>query len=180
MKKIFIQKFVFVFVIILVLVLKAFVAKADFTSVNAGLTGVRNAATAWGDYDNDGSLDLLLTGRYIDNDYIYITDLYDGASFSKADFNLLGVAFAGIAWGDYDNDGDLDLLLTGYDSHNDRSSKIYRNDNGSFTDIGAALTAVAESSVAWGDYNLDGYLDILLSGSSSAGYVRKVPPQKPS
>ncbi len=44
---------------------------------------------------------------------------------------------------------------------------MYRNDGGGvFTDIGAALTGVYWSSVAWGDYDNDGDLDILLAGDS--------------
>src|SRR5881396_1851790 len=37
-------------------------ATVSFTDVGAALTGVRNSSVAWGDYDNDGDLDLLLTG----------------------------------------------------------------------------------------------------------------------
>ena len=69
-----------------------------------------------------------------------------------------------VAWGDYDNDGDLDILLAGY-TESAYVSKVYRNDGGgAFTDIGAALTGVRDCSVAWGDYDNDGDLDILLAG----------------
>ena len=57
--------------------------------------------------------------------------------------------------GDCDNDGVLDVLLTGLGSSG-RVSKIYRNGGGAnplFTDIGAALAPVSNSSVAWGDYD---------------------------
>jgi len=45
-----------------------------------------------------------------------------------------------------------------------RVSQIYRNDSGTFTDIAAAITPVDQGSVAWGDYDNDGDLDIALSG----------------
>jgi hypothetical protein len=81
-----------------------------------------------------------------------------------------------LAWGDYDNDGDLDLALAGRDTVGPLS-KIYRNDGGTlvndgndggntFTDIGAGLTGVYACSLAWGDYDNDGDLDLALAGSN--------------
>jgi len=53
-----------------------------------------------------------------------------------------------MAWGDYDNDGDLDLALVGY-TGSTRISKIYRNDNGTFVDTLANLTGVESGFLAW-------------------------------
>jgi hypothetical protein len=78
------------------------------------------------------------------------------------------VAYGSVAWGDVDNDGDLDILLTG-SSVCGFVAKVYRNDGGAptptFTDIGAGLTGVSYSAAAWGDYDNDGDLDILLTGN---------------
>ena len=73
-------------------------------------------------------------------------------------------------WGDCDNDGDLDILLTG-DTGSGDISRIYRNDEGSFTDVGADLPGVEYSSAVWGDYDNDGDLDILLTGLPGVGYI---------
>jgi hypothetical protein len=67
-------------------------------------------------------------------------------------------------WGDYDNDGDLDLLLTGYWST--YTTKLYRNDYGVFTEVPTGIINVYSSSVRWGDYDNDGKLDILISGGN--------------
>ncbi len=144
-----------------------------FTDINAGLTGVGSCSAAWGDYDNDGDLDILLTGFAAGGG---ISRIYrnDNGVFVDINAGLPGVYRSSVAWRDYDNDGDLDILLTGF-TDGGQISRIYRNDNGAFVDIGAGLIGVDDSSVAWGDYDNDGDLDILLTGwSSLAGYVGEI------
>ncbi len=73
------------------------------------------------------------------------------------------------AWGDYDNDGDLDLYVA-----NDYGQNcLYRNDGGRFTDVAVEAGVVDHGSgmsVCWGDYNLDGNLDLYVGNMwSSAG-----------
>jgi uncharacterized repeat protein (TIGR01451 family) len=143
------------------------------TAASAGLTGVCYSAVAWGDYDNDGDLDILLTGYgpgYTPVSRLYRNDPASGTGRIFTDINagLVDVWFSAVAWGDYDNDGDLDILLAGVDSSNNRLSRVYRNNgDSSFTDIGAGLPGVDYGAVAWGDYDNDGDLDILLSGRNA-------------
>ena len=65
------------------------------------------------------------------------------------------------AWGDYDNDGDLDYLI----SIKGGEVRLYRNDNGMFVSVGAELGLPVSGDqirgVSWGDYDNDGYLDII-------------------
>jgi len=151
-----------------------------FVDVGASLTGVSGGALAWGDYDNDGDLDILLSGFYgpLVASPPSTTKLYrnDGGVFTEvAATGLPSVAYSSAAWGDYDNDGRPDILLTGLAGAGAYVSGVYRNNgNGTFTDVGAGLTPVVEGSVAWGDYNNDGYLDILLTGNPGASSSAKV------
>jgi hypothetical protein len=88
---------------------------------------------------------------------------------------LTGVTGGAVHWGDYDNDGDLDILLTGGSGGIPYSvSKIYRNDgNNLFSEQNnISLAAVNDGSVQWGDYDNDGDLDILLTGSGISKIYR--------
>ncbi|AFY82417.1 SBBP repeat-containing protein [Oscillatoria acuminata] len=144
-----------------------------FTPVESILTGVDNGSVAWGDYDGDGDLDLLITGRRGMSRFSKIYQNNGSGNFIDIDAGLIGVDNGSVAWGDYDGDGDLDILLTGDSNGNSNGiAKIYRNDGGNFIDIAANLPGVVNSSVEWGDYDNDGDLDILLTGHhfSSGGY----------
>jgi PKD repeat protein len=136
-----------------------------FTDIKAGLPGVKYSSVAWGDYNNDGELDLLITGQQ--EDLSNISKIYRNngdQTFTEINANLKGVCYSSSSWGDYDNDGDLDILITG-STGNEYSSIIYRNEgNGTFIVTDAGLLAVWSGSSGWGDYDNDGDLDVILSG----------------
>jgi hypothetical protein len=115
---------------------------------------------AWGDYDNDGDLDLYVTNEGPNN-----LLRNDAGSFTDVTVSPLGDAGYGrsAAWGDYDNDGDLDLYLVNWDGAN----RIFRNDGDEFT-VGPGCACPVTSDVregfstAWADYDKDGDLDLYL------------------
>jgi hypothetical protein len=142
----------------------------DTWSEAATLTGVSDSSAAWGDYNSDGNLDLLVAGSSVNP----VTTLYQGdgsGNFTPvAGAGLTGVFDGDVAFGDYNSDGRPDILLTGA-ADNGRTEiviKLFRNDGGgAFTDVtaGSGLGPGFEgSSVAWGDYNRDGRPDILVAG----------------
>jgi predicted nucleotidyltransferase len=135
-----------------------------FTDIKANLVGLSRGTAAWGDYDNDGDLDLLMSG--LNNQRKRTTLLYKNnrGRFAKINAPLIQVSRSSLAWGDYDNDGDLDILIAGMDNQGKRLSKIYQNNQGSFSDVKANLLGLSAGSVAWGDYDNDGDLDILITG----------------
>ncbi|MEZ4775832.1 MAG: FG-GAP-like repeat-containing protein [Bacteroidia bacterium] len=137
---------------------------------------VSESSISLGDYDNDGDLDILAAGDLgggLTSTSIYTNN--GGNTFVKdadASSDLAQVRLAGLAWGDYDNDGDLDIVVTGQQANNNLVATIYENQGGRFlADLAASdsLTDVYKSSVKWGDYDNDGDLDLVLAGTSGTG-----------
>ncbi len=143
----------------------------SFTSVQPELLGVANSySNAWGDYDNDDDLDLAVslgTGevRLYRNDAGVLVSVGAELAMPQAGSHEL----RGLSWGDYDGDGDIDLL--GGSTPTDHLTKVLRNDGGkSFTDVAAdiGLTIPGRSArqTNWVDYDNDGDLDVYAADRS--------------
>ncbi len=92
-----------------------------FRNVAAGTllaADAHSVAAAWGDYDNDGSADLYV-GRYLSGQAQVPDALFRNAGGVFEDVTPPGLleqgASHGVAWADYDGDGDLDLALANND-----------------------------------------------------------------
>jgi hypothetical protein len=137
---------------------------------NIGLFLPAHGSVDWGDYDNDGLLDILVTGFGTNGQVVAQVWRNTGNGFTNINAGLTGVWAGSAVWGDYDNDGRLDILLTGGTSvsngyPSEFVTQIWRNTGNGFTNINANLPAVGFLSGAlWGDYDGDGRLDILLTG----------------
>ncbi len=143
------------------------------------LTGVLNAAVAWGDYDSDGDLDLVVTGMKTDEEHLSVLYRNDPLGMFSPDATVLlrGLQSGSADWADYDNDGDLDLLLTGEDVAEEKWTIFYENDPvGTLTDTGShGLPGVYYTSdAAWGDYDNDGDLDLAILGGTGGGGITRV------
>lgn len=89
-------------------------------------------------------------------------------NYIELDTDILPLVFAAADFADYDNDGDQDLAVIGVTGDFTDKTKIYRNDNGVFTDILANLPIMHMGAVNWVDYDLDGDFDLFLSGQDYA------------
>lgn len=141
----------------------------NFTEViGTSLVGVIFGSVAFADIDNDGDQDLLITGRSIPEQGITILYLNDGnGNFTQVTGTPFeNVEYSSIAFADIDNDGDQDVLITGFNTDFIAISKLYTNDgNGNFTELlNTPFVGVNLSSVAFADIDGDGYKDLLITG----------------
>ncbi|MEZ4706109.1 MAG: FG-GAP-like repeat-containing protein [Caldilineaceae bacterium] len=159
---------------------------ADFVDVSqaAGITAVHQASwdeyseerpftdgylavgQAWSDYDNDGWVDLYVTGNEEPN-VLYHNQRNGTFAVSPLaeSVSLPDVLSGGAVWADFDNDGwrDLYVLVHG-------ANVLFHNEQGQgFTDV-TAQAGVGDvgkgTTAAWGDYDGDSFLDLYVANWS--------------
>jgi len=131
---------------------------------------VSHGQAHWGDYDNDGKLDIIMAG----NNIAKILHNNGSMSFSGIAAPLPALSYATCNWVDYNNDGQPDAFVSGHTTAGD-VSKLYRNDHSVFTEVNiqpSGFQGLSYGSSKWADLNQDGKMDLLLSGEDTVmGYV---------
>jgi len=136
---------------------KTFTLPGFYTISIPGLPGVRSSSVAWGDYDNDGRLDFLITGNRSGE---AVSQLWrnTGSGFSNVTASvapgLPGFSPGSLAWADFDNDGRLDFLITGEQSSGGLVSQLWRN-NVPGSNAPPAAPAGLSSTVSGGTVSLN-------------------------
>ncbi len=135
-----------------------------------------SVACAWGDYNNDGFLDLFVTRIFDGHNALYRNNGDGTLSLVNDVAPVLDEGnSAGCAWADYDNDGWLDLFVTNVGEFDPVTVVLmspgtnclyHNNGDGSFTKLtsGSLVNDTAYSvAPAWAGYDNDGFLDLFVS-----------------
>lgn len=146
-----------------------------FTDTNSNLAKLYDGDISWVDINKDGWIDLVVSGYtgtapktavYLNNQGKYFTE--NGA------FNLPQLYSSKMAWGDLDNDGDTDLVISGIDATENYVFKMLNNENNKTfvedSEFSAKYTGfIGDIKIA--DIDLDGDNDIVYNGENKSGWI---------
>ncbi|HSH02144.1 MAG TPA: FG-GAP-like repeat-containing protein [Anaerolineae bacterium] len=119
-------------------------------------------SVALGDANNDGNLDIAFGNASGHTNTIYFNDKFNFANSSSFNFYLGWQSTetnntTSVAWGDPDNDGDLDLAV----GNGGQTNRLYQNDGqGQFTSLLLDNDRKRTSAISWGDMDGDGDVDL--------------------
>ena len=129
----------------------------------------KSDGASWGDYNNDGKPDLCVVNWYGQNNLLYKNDGGGNFTFMSSSIVSNDDGYSETcSWGDYDNDGYLDLYVTNSDPP--FLNYLYRNNgSGDFIKMDSAIVSEAFTSrgVNWIDYDNDGEQDLFITNESN-------------
>lgn len=159
---------------------------ADFEKTE-DMPRLSNGSGAWGDYNNDGQLDLITIGCNINDgwkDVAYIYENKGNGEFLCHENPIAGARESAVAWIDFDNDGNLDIVTCGARGGNraNAATRLFRNLGApgyAFEEVAdAGMEGISNESekcyhyIAVADFDNDGWQDILITGQNSSGTRR--------
>jgi hypothetical protein len=136
---------------------------------------------SWGDIDKDGYMDAYIR-NHSRNPSLYRN--WGAGTFEDITFQLGIITpgdFQGASWGDFDNDADVDLYQALGSPWEGKVNYLYRNDSASsifFNEIaepsGVANPDGRGRAPVWFDYDMDGYLDLLICNLAGQNIFTKL------
>ena len=135
------------------------------------LFGMIYSSVSWQDIDNDGDQDLLAIGNNGSGSRFAKLYKNNEGVFTEIASGINGLDYASIDWAEFNEDGYIDLIVTGQASA--ATTQIYTNNAGNgFVENSDALPEISEGAARWADFNSDGLIDVFLIGMEGAsGYA---------
>ncbi|MDC0116859.1 Ig-like domain-containing protein [Flavobacteriaceae bacterium] len=133
-------------------------------------------------FEEDETIDIkvgsISNGTSESND-IEVVTIIESTRLTKVDSPFEGVENGKVSWGDYDRDGDMDLLLMGQGSDG-TITNVYRNDgndesgNPKFVNTNQNFTKYIGGDIEFVDVDQDGWLDVAVTGVSPQGRISEL------
>lgn len=148
----------------------SYIYAQSFEDISAGLDPLSGGRMNWADLDNDGDLDIIYSGTSGDASQTFYTRVYEnnGGTFVLRTTNLPHLRNGEITPGDFDKDGDADMLLSGYTVAGNTSA-IYENKGAFDFVLKQSLDGILNATPSWTDIDNDEDLDVVIAGDDDTG-----------
>jgi len=140
-----------------------------FTLSTTNLPAYSNMYTDWADFDNDGLIDVAITGYSAGQRKCEIYRNQGNFVFSLMPYSFEPLAFGNVSWADLDGDGKIDLIINGSNAQGKAVTRVYKNTGNNFTLINLSLEGITSGSTVCFDFDNDGLTDIFYTGINSYG-----------
>jgi len=145
------------------------IGNGKFSSINSNFTGLINSSCDWGDINNDGFLDIVVSG-YSEIKKSKLTKIYvndQNENFFEFQVTLPSVDSGFVKFVDLNNDGKVEIIVSGSDLNNNPLSAIYSiNHKNEIQEYSYQIDSLKYSSASFGDYNNDGFNDLIVTGNN--------------
>ena len=147
-----------------------------FESVNNIFEKITGGDMASGDIDSDGDDDVIITGNNALGKHVTKLYLNNSSIFVEAPSAVFdSLSNGSVDMADINNDGRLDILLTGQDNDLFYRTTLYiNNGDNTFHKDPAFFPGLLMSDAGLADFNKDYKTDILLSGKTYTGNISKI------
>ena len=145
---------------------------AGTKAITTSVTGVEDDGFITEDDETIILTPTVTNGNLASSDPTTLTLLNNSITLTRKSDPFLGLSKGAVSWGDYDNDGDKDVVIMGQSSLFGAVTKLYENKNGEFVDTNTSLTKLYDGDITWVDLNKDGNIDIVASGYNQTPQIK--------
>ncbi|MEQ8581253.1 FG-GAP-like repeat-containing protein [Marinoscillum sp.] len=141
----------------------------SFSAQSFGLSGFSRGGVKWYDVDQDGDLDILSMGLNASNQRVVAFYEYTSASYQSVATSIAPLSNGVVGILDANQDGIIEVLFSGFNTSGDAKTAIYSlSKEWESTLYTGTLEGYALNSYGLGDYDEDGFVDLLMTGFSES------------
>lgn len=147
----------------------------NYSSVDTlSVTPIIDGDLELADVDNDGDLDLFITGKNASGNSVAELHIRNKTGFALSSSSFTGVSQSSADFGDYDSDGDLDLVVSGINGATISSVVYTNNGSGGYAASSINIDKSYAGDVKWIDLDNDGDVDLVQTGITSSDTTASV------